>query len=221
MLPMAGTLSSVRSLVIPDLPGHGETEINATTPEQVANSLHGLVTALGFDAVDIVCVGTSSVYASALLQQAPDRVGRVIFCNPWLAENSSIPSENGALPDLASDSAGSHLQRAWYYLRDRALSTPWNCREKESVQFDSQVPLAHHLQGQLIALLKARKGLADKFAAAASHLLPINQQTGEVDNILVAATASNCCRAHLPEANLLPDEINRWGTVILAMLQKD
>ena len=110
-------------LVAPDLPGHGASDARPDrTAAGAASALLALADALGWQRFRIVAIGASAAIVGAMLVAAPDRIIRAALIEP------PEPGANAALPDLSPDSAGSHLTRAWMYLRDRALFSPWDRR---------------------------------------------------------------------------------------------
>ncbi|WP_317928565.1 alpha/beta hydrolase [Halioxenophilus sp. WMMB6] len=220
LAPMLATLANKRRAILPDLPGHGGTTICYESSQQTATALLQLLDALSCEQVDIIAVGLSASYLLALRQKNPERLGKIIVVNPEPSNpGSTCPAAESAPPDLTPDIAGSHLQRAWFYLRDRALFYPWHLHEPSSLKIAAQPPSADTLQVELIALLQARQGLAASVASAQREWQNHFAQLHDTDQeSYFAATVCNPAHAQLPGVITLPEERYRWGMALLDLL---
>ncbi|MBU2879003.1 MULTISPECIES: alpha/beta fold hydrolase [Aliiglaciecola] len=206
------TLSEQKVLIAPDLPGHGESDYaNCSSPTEMAAALAQLLATLNISKIDVFAIANASACALALKTQFPELIGAVTFCNPECANMQ--PKNADRLPDLRVDSAGSHLLRGWYYLRDRYLYYPWYERSLDSQIQNAQIPEAHSLQVELLALLKSREGLQEclqhgsMFSADDYNNCPDSQ---------VAFTSTAPCRNLFVDSIPLANEMYRWPQLLLA-----
>jgi len=78
----SGLQRAGRRVIVPDLPGHGLTEIEAQDVTALARDLPEFLDALGIAAVDVVAHSLGTVAALALAQLAPVRVGSLSLIAP-------------------------------------------------------------------------------------------------------------------------------------------
>lgn len=210
--PLMMPLTASRTLIAPDLPGHGESEYcQAISPHDMAEALISLLDTLNEDNVDLVSVGNASACALTLKSTYAKYIDKVIFCNPICCETESQISQDShhLLPDLKADFAGSHLLRAWHYLRDRSLFSPWHIRSQHSMIRHAQVPDAPTLQLALMGLLKARDNLDERLLAANSISIKEYQRCPDGQ---VATTILSSCRSTMRHGIdiCLENEMSRW-----------
>lgn len=152
--------------VAPDLPGHGASDgKGAERLEAVAARMFDLADALGWSRFDLVTVGRSAAVAALMQRQEGARLGAIVLLNP------PCEGEDKTLPDLAPDSAGSHLIRSWMYLRDRVLFAPWHDLASRAPE-TRPLPTARMLQDQLVDLLTARSALVHLMGDPALSAMP-------------------------------------------------
>ena len=214
-----GGLVGRRPLLAPDLPGNGDSDdLDTITPADVARVLLRLVDALRVDSFDVAAVGGSAAIALALRDAAPARVGAVVVADPTIVPVGADASfARGLVPDLSPDIAGSHLARAWMYLRDRELFFPWHDRSASAIVTLARPSRPVDLHRALIALLKARRVLASQLEA----VLPAG--TGQklaTSGVAMLATAGSPARRSGLDFDPLPDDRLQWGPALLRALQR-
>ncbi|TXS92023.1 alpha/beta fold hydrolase [Parahaliea maris] len=214
---LARALSGQRPVIAPDLPGHGESTAGATaTPAAFAGAVLELLESLDVGAFDIVAVGASAACALELQREAPSLVGKLICCNPVLADTVADPDDAASLPDLQVDPSGAHLLRAWHYLRDRALYSSWRHRTADTMRPAARPPKAVELQRDVVALLKSATGLSGYLEAALRYRLADCQQAGAH----LAAT-EDFSPTTLPAGfTSLEASKVRWAKVIMEVLER-
>ena len=210
-------LAPERQLLAPDLPGHGETEVaEPVTVDATAQFLESVLDGLGLDSAEVVTSGAAWVYAAALRRRQPGRIAGLCFLNPEFAAGRGERLREQPLPCLDADDAGSHLQRAWFYLRDRHLFFPWFCRDADSLIHGLARVSPQSLHLELLDLLKSRDGLRERLQAAWSVPFDAAQSSG---------AALLACDWH-PSRQLpadwhdVPDEAYRWAGPIGAALAR-
>ena len=108
-------------------------------------------------------------------------------------------------PDLSADNAGSHLFRAWGFLKDRGLYSPWRERTAANALHGLPPPRPSQLQRGLIDLLRARPVFAVQFQAA------LDAATWDViaaSGATVLALAGHPAHAALAGVLTLPPELS-------------
>lgn len=166
LLPLLAGLGGSRPLLAPDLPGHGlSDDTGAQAPDAIADLLHALLLAAGAADADVLAEGASAAAALALAARLPGM--NVTLCNPRALAAADLGQLAQHLPpSLDADSAGSHLLRAWTYLKARDLYSPWGERHAATALPGMQPPTAAALQRGLIDLLRARAVFPQQLAAA-------------------------------------------------------
>jgi haloalkane dehalogenase len=220
--PLLGGIIGSRLLVAPDLPGHGESrDLTATTPDEIAALLLQALDELQVKHCDMLAVGASAAIVAALLRRDAKRLGRIALVEPIPGPAHDKRGFAGPLlPDLTADNAGSHLTRAWMYLRDRALYFPWHDRSTATQLAQARPPRPVELQRALIDLLKSRPGLPSQLEAA---LVSLDLSSSELRQSHLLARPGTAIRrpgataAGTPILDL-PEELFQWGPVVLRAL---
>ena len=206
------SLGGRRPLLAPDLPGHGLSDAaNTFTPEATAALLHVMLQQLGVPEVELVAEGASAAIALALAARLP--ATRVTLCNPRaLAAHELAEIAQHLPPLLEADNAGSHLQRAWGWLKDRDLYSPWSQRSAATALQGLQPQRPAALQRGLIDLLRARPVFAPQLEAALRAApWPVLAASGA----RVVAVAGHAAHQRLAGTAVLPVERAGWRSVLL------
>ncbi|MBL8306164.1 MAG: alpha/beta fold hydrolase [Rubrivivax sp.] len=208
---LLGGLAGTRPLWAPDLPGHGlSDDFEGHTPEAVATQLLALLEALGVNGFDLLAEGASAAIALALAARGPGT--RVRLMNPRALARDALPTLPAHLPpDLRADNAGSHLFRAWGWLKDRGLYSPWCERTAACALRGLSPPRPAQLQRGLIDLLRARPVFAAQFEAA------LSAATWDViaaSGATVLALAGHPAHAALAGVQTLPPEASGQSGVL-------
>jgi pimeloyl-ACP methyl ester carboxylesterase len=111
-----------------DLPGHGasarpETESSCSVPA-MADEIARVLSDSGVTEIDLVGEGLGGAVAARLSQLV--KTNRVVVVNavPYTAEEMADYLKRG-LPDVTPHHDGSHLAKAWAFVRDDELFWPW------------------------------------------------------------------------------------------------
>jgi pimeloyl-ACP methyl ester carboxylesterase len=216
---MLGGAVGRRPLLVPDLPGNGDSDdFGAVAPADMARVMLKMLEALCVESFDIVAVGASAAVALALREAAPGKSGAVLFAEPTIVPAGADASfARRLVPDLTPDIAGSHLTRAWMFLRDRELFFPWDDRSAEGIIGSARPSRPVELQRGLISLLKSRRVLAAQLEAV------LREGTGErlvASGSTMLATAGAPTRRHGFRFDSLPDDRVQWGPALLRALAR-
>lgn len=237
-------LSAGRTVIAPDLPGHGDTVLQCEAPDSSVLATAEFLTAflasmdrefgvgeggegegaseLAAEAkpgaalpFDVLAIGESWVYAEALRDLAPDRVHACVYCNPVLDADELPALIAHPAPDLTADEAGSQLQRAWFYLRDRRLFHPWYRRAPENVLHGLRRPSPQRMHEELLDLLKSRSVLPESLRAAWQFAAE-----REPTHATLLACDWHPAREQRNDVGCLPDEPYRWSSAVDSALER-
>jgi pimeloyl-ACP methyl ester carboxylesterase len=141
-------------VVVPDLPGCGESGLPQGPPVEVAaDSLETVSQALGVTEYAVAAWGCASVVAAALAARANSGVSALVL-EQAIAADPAIAAR--IAPDLPLRDEGSHWLTAWLMVRDNQIYDPWfagTIATQRSTQgnFDAQ-----WLHDQTFEIMKAR-----------------------------------------------------------------
>ena len=157
---VAGGFIDRRPVLVPDLPGHGDSDPlpagQGTIIDRLAAALADLIAARDMGEIDLIAIGDSAAIALALTECAPGAIASLSLCNPTIVPHDRITEfEREAVPSLAPHWAGGHLLTAWHWARDRDLFWPWYDKS-ESAILRHGVPAGEPVvQQRLIDLFKS------------------------------------------------------------------
>jgi pimeloyl-ACP methyl ester carboxylesterase len=215
---VAGGFVGRRPVIIPDLPGHGET----TGPEpqstaECAGRVVAVLSALGVTRADVVFEGGSWILAAEMLRQAPDRFAGLAIADPFVTPEGRAAEMREALPDFRPDWSGSHLTRMWHFARDQSTAWPWYDRSREAAlsELEPEPPWATHQRVvDLVRSAAAYPGL---------HSLAVDEaREGALrsleDSAAVFATPGQSAARRPSAAAPLPAVRGDWAFALLAAL---
>ena len=128
LAPLLVELGKSHFAIAPDLPGSGESDALAGSPDvaALADAVLRLLDTLALDQVSLLGVGIGSSVAMAIARLAPNRCASLALCGVLLpdpAERARLAEQFAPPIDIASD--GSHWYRTWLMLRDAQIYWPW------------------------------------------------------------------------------------------------
>jgi pimeloyl-ACP methyl ester carboxylesterase len=141
-------------VVVPDLPGCGESGLPPGPPVAVAvDALEAIVEVLGVTEYALAAWGCASVVAAALAARENSGVTALVL-EQAIAADPAIAAR--IAPDLPLRDEGSHWLTAWLMVRDNQIYDPWfagTITAQRSIQgnFDAQ-----WLHDQTFEIMKAR-----------------------------------------------------------------
>jgi pimeloyl-ACP methyl ester carboxylesterase len=160
---LARTLAAEAYVIVPDLPGTGESaapEGDQPILEASADAIGAIVDALDLKGFTLAAVGCGCAVAAVFAARNDPRLAAVLL------EDIPTPDEAVAAaiaPPLPMTPEGSHWVKAWLMVRDSQIYRPWfdgriAAQRQTQGNFD-----AHWLHDQTVALMKSR---------TTYHLLP-------------------------------------------------
>lgn len=187
-----------------DLPGNGHSEPLATeepTVAEYADAVAEALDALGHDRPDVYGRGTGAAVAIELALRHPDRIGALVLDEVHLldqAQREEILAHYALTFEPEWD--GSHLLRAWHFVRDHTLFDPWYDRTRTGIRWIDPVD-EHLVHERVVELLKSGSGyealaragytypVADRLRALATPTLLCADDDTDDDSAVARATA--------------------------------
>ncbi len=175
--PMARALADRAFVVVPDLPGVGNSQ--APPPgrailEAAAGALAAVADALDLQPLIVAAVGSGCSAAALFAATGDPRIAAVLLEDPQSPDD--LADEIFA-PDLALSPQGAHWVKAWLMVRDNQVYKPWfdgrvQAQRKTQGNFD-----AEWLHDQTVALMRSRETY-HRFARAARRHDPVQALNG-------------------------------------------
>ncbi len=160
LLQPAAALIATRPLVIPDLPGHGESDpperAGAPSVRECAETIAAGLRRSGLSEVVVFGQGAGACIALALVQQGVLAKPRLALTDlPCLDGEARAAYRRRGLPAIEPQWHGGHLLLAWHLLRDGRLFFPWYERTRRGARAGSPDLDERRLQAELCDLLKS------------------------------------------------------------------
>jgi pimeloyl-ACP methyl ester carboxylesterase len=176
---VARTLAQTHYVVLPDLPGNGESDDPPVADgddflSACADGVLAIIAEFSFARVTIAALGCGCAVAALLAREAG--IAEIVLENPPTADPVIAAR---IAPDLAMTPEGSHWITAWLMVRDGQIYDPWYAgtiasQRRTQGNFD-----ADWLHAQTCEIMKARTSY---------HRLPRAAWTCDVAAILAEAT---------------------------------
>jgi pimeloyl-ACP methyl ester carboxylesterase len=159
-MQLASPLLTQRPMIIPDLPGHGDSDapsrLDALSVAECAAAAGEVAGRLGFNEVVLVGQGTGACTALRLAELGGLRRPRLALLDlPSLGARQREAWRQHGLPSTAPQWHGGHLLLAWHLLRDGRLFFPWFERTRQGSLAGEPDLDEQRLQLELLDLLKA------------------------------------------------------------------
>jgi pimeloyl-ACP methyl ester carboxylesterase len=161
MEPLARSLMDSFYVMVPDLPGCGESDAPGGLVLLAASAaVTAVADALALNHFSVAATGCGTVVAAMLAEQADPRLRAIFIDDLYTPDESAVAR---IAPDLPLTPEGSHWITAWLMVRDGQIYRPWfdgriAAQRKTQGNFD-----AGWLQDQTFEIMKARTSY---------HLLP-------------------------------------------------
>ena len=171
-----------RTLLAPDMPGRGETELPRGMDIGVAAQaaiLAALMKQEKFAAADIVAFGFSATIVIELAMQSRELVNRIALLDTRFPGPASLQEYAASYaPEIPLDPYGAHLTTVWNQVRDRQLFSPWFKKDEANVIRDETLDLSPEILDvrtvDALKCLEHRSRLfADVFAYPLLDRLPL------------------------------------------------
>jgi pimeloyl-ACP methyl ester carboxylesterase len=184
---LARALSACAYVIVPDLPGVGESDApleDRPILQAAADALAAVADALNLQGIILAGIGSGCSAAALFAATGDERLDVVLLEDPQTPDDT--PDEILA-PELALAPEGSHWIRAWLMLRDNQIYQPWfdgrvQAQRKTQGNFD-----ADWLHDQTVALMRSRKTYHCLPRAARRHD-PIKTLQGARAPVRIVAT---------------------------------
>lgn len=207
-------IGAMRPIIAPDLPGHGDSLVEAGDLGAMAEILAELIDVAGASTIDVVGIGSSAALAALLKTKRPDSIGNIAY----LASHPVGVDAASALPDLTPQLSGAHFIAAHSHVKRQAAFWNWaSPTADQAIAHDNLLPPGA-LHQATFDLLRTRADLAALYAEAASASLN--------EDMLCLAPAWTVGQHRLPalmreqfaEVVKLPADKAEWPAAIAAAL---
>lgn len=135
---LATALGESRPAYALDLPGTGGSDVlakNNPTVDDFAASASRAIGSLGIRRFDLYGAGVGAVVALALAQRRRSALGRLVLDDLELHTTDERRQRRRHVDaTITPEHDGSHLVRAWTYVRDHELYSPWFDRTKRAIR---------------------------------------------------------------------------------------
>lgn len=222
-----------RHVIVPDLPGCGETALahgDERSPAGAGACLLQQLPMLRETPFALVGFGGGSQVATAMAQAAPDHVRCLLLAGAWRlpADAAAVLAERYAEP-IEADAYGNHLQRLWQQLRDARLFFPWYEANPAHARGGEPDLDPAGLQAEFTDALKAGEhwpGLwRDRFEAAAlreAQALPPGTRLAMFGNEAAPAAGRAFAKLHdLAAPTMLPRGDAALAAALTGLLSED
>jgi len=168
-LAWAEALAPNHTVLIPDLPGFGESDpLPEANPDAIADALAALIAAEANGRATVLALGLAAPLAARLAARHPDRVAALVIDGaPPLDPAEAARFGEGLCPEIAFDPlGGSHLHRLWHLLRDSEVQWPWHDARLERARRLPPLLKGEGLHHALTGVLKQPRHWGEAAAAA-------------------------------------------------------
>lgn len=231
--PIAASLIGKRSVLVPDLPGSGESDnLIGDNPSvsvaDYADHVAVLLGCAGLDQVDFYGMWGGGFVGSELALNHPGRVRRLVMSNLFFHEGAERRRfQEHYTPAIEPVWHGGHLLQAWHQMRDQGLFFPWFDKDVTGIIRREPFLDTAMVHERVCSLLKAGSMYRTAYQAhfvyptferVAALRIPALLATAEWDpnrphTEEVAATSSNC------SFRMLDPDFRLWGLSCLSFLE--
>jgi pimeloyl-ACP methyl ester carboxylesterase len=177
---MARRLAAHAYVLVPDLPGVGESEApgeGRPILEAAANAVSAIADGLGLTRFSLAAIGCGCAPAAIFAARGDPRLANLLIEDPPAPDEAKAAA---IAPELALTPEGSHWIKAWLMLRDNQIYRPWYAGTIAAQRRDQGNFDADWLHDQTVALMASR---------ATYHRLPRAAALFDVDQALRGASA--------------------------------
>lgn len=170
----ATALSPHHAVLVPDLPGFGESDPIQPARNRalaIVDALAHLIEAEASGPVTVLGIGVAAPLAARLAARHPQHVARLVIDGaPPLDPARAAQFGKDLTPAIAFDAhAGSHLHRIWHLLRDAEVQWPWHDASAAATRKLPPLLSGEELHRALIGVLKQPDHWGDAAQAAVAQ----------------------------------------------------
>ncbi len=187
---LAAELATQHRVIVPDLPGHGETQAgmpaDAGAIERCADAVAAAIRALMTEQVTVIGWGAGAAIAVELATRSPGMLQACLLMEPpALSDADAAAWRECGRPALAPHWSGGHLLHAWHKVRDARLYFPWFRRDRSSIRWQEPELDEAGIQREVTELLKAEGSWQALLDAGLAY--PLRERSGALQ------VPARCC----------------------------
>jgi pimeloyl-ACP methyl ester carboxylesterase len=175
---MARVLSETMYVIVPDLPGTGDSDApgeGRSVLDAAATALGIIADTLGVKQFSVAGIGSGAAVAAAFARKNDPRLIALLLEDVPVKDDAAAQK---IAPDIPLTPEGSHWIQAWLMLRDAQIYKPW---------FDGTIAAQRNTQGNFDAEWLHAQTFALMKSRATYHRLPREAQLFDTKAALVAA----------------------------------
>jgi pimeloyl-ACP methyl ester carboxylesterase len=208
LAPLAMALAATRRVIVPDMPGCGDSDPLPAESVEIADlvaMLAALLDALGLVRCDLHGAHLGArVAVEAALTLPAGRIRRVVLDGMGFYDDDSRAAMIAHVaPELAPDLDGAYLARAWQMCRDYFLFFPWFAKDAAHRRA-SGLPAAEAVHAKLVEVLRNGRTYPRVYHAAIRYRLEDRLPRVTTPTLLATARTDNVLHQLPRAAALLP-----------------
>ena len=193
---LAAELAQTRRVVVPDLPGHGETQCsmspNDLDVDDCAHAVSECLATMHLSNVSLIGIGAGAAVALDLAAREPELVSRCVLIDlPLLDPDETTAWLEHGLPSMAPEWSGGHLLRCWHMVRDGRLYFPWFRRDRDTIIWQEPELDDSVIHLEVTELLKSEGYWQALLGAQLQY--PLTQQLSQLPIPVACASVANSC----------------------------
>jgi pimeloyl-ACP methyl ester carboxylesterase len=209
LLPLAGALAAARRVIVPDMPGAGESDPLPQARVEIADlaaMLADFLDALGIARADLHGAHLGARIATEAALTAPGRVRRVVLDGVGFYDDAARAAMLAHVaPEFAPDLDGAYLLRAFQMCPDYYRFFPWFAKDAAHRRATG-LPPAEAVHAKLMEVLRNGRTYPRIYHAAIRYPLEeaLPRLAGRAPVLLATARTDNVLHNLARAASLLP-----------------
>lgn len=210
LLPLAARLAATRVVLVPDLPGCGDSDALPDAAPEIAGfaeALAALLDALGIGRCDLHGAHLGARVATEAALRFPARVRRVILDGVGFYDDAARARMIAQVaPEIVPDAAGDYLQATHAMCRDYFRYFPWFARDAAHRR-DGAEPSAAAIHARLIEVLRNGTTYPRAYRAALRYCMEDALAKLTLPVLLAYARTDNVFAQRHRAAELMPSAL--------------
>ena len=189
LAPLAEALADDFTVVVMDLPGHGNSHALGGSPTlaDYADAVAANLGALGIDRCHLYGVHTGAQVALDVAIRHPGRIANVVLDGlPLLEDAQREDLRRRFCPTFTPSWDGTHIAAIWWWCREQSLFAPWY-QPSAATRLDVDEPAPAVLHRRAVDVLRAGAGIETGLRAAFARSAALSLDHIDIPCTLVTA----------------------------------